>query len=61
MSKEVNNILVRIANAKNKQDAIDNVFYSNSGSIGIDRLYQLGKITANEHELLFKIIEKLAD
>ena len=60
ISKEVKSILYRIIKAADKNEAINNVFYSSAGDPGIDRLYQTGKISAEEHEILFQIIEKLA-
>lgn len=60
ISKEVKSILYRIIKAADKNEAINNVFYSGAGDPGIDRLYQAGKITAEEHEILFQIIKKLA-
>lgn len=47
----------RIIDAKNREDAIQNVFY---GSDGIDIAYQKEKITWNEHQMLLALIEKLA-
>lgn len=47
----------RIATAKNKEDAIQRVFY---GADGIDMAFQKEKITWNEHELLFALIMKMA-
>lgn len=60
ISKEVKSILYRIINAADKNEAINNVFYSGGGQPGIDKLFQAGKISAEEHEILFQIIEKLA-
>lgn len=51
-------LLGRIAEAKNREDAIDNVFY---GADGIDMMYQHGKISWKDHQLLLTIIEKMAD
>ena len=58
----------RIIDAKNKEDAIQNVCYGTkwdeNGKIveyGIDAAYQSGKITAKEHEMLFQLIEKMAN
>lgn len=48
----------RIIEAKNKEDAIQNIFY---GDDGIDIAYQRDKITWKEHEMLLALIEKLAD
>lgn len=57
----------RIIEAKDQQDAMDNVFYGTSwdgnGNIaeyGIDVAYQHGKITWKEHEMLLALIEKMA-
>ena len=52
--------LQRIIDAENKQDAIDNVFYSSNGMEGIDVAYQHDKITYKEHQMLLAIIEKMA-
>ena len=46
----------RIIEAENMQDAIDNVFY---GEDGIDRAFQLEKITWAEHQMLFDLIQKM--
>lgn len=51
-------LLERIAEAKNREDAIDHVFY---GADGIDMMYQHGKISWKDHQLLLTIIEKMAD
>lgn len=56
----------RIIAAKDRQDAIDNVFYGTvwkDGTIiqwGIDIAYQYDKITWKEHQMLLKLIEKMA-
>lgn len=47
----------RIAKAKNKIAAVNNVFY---GQDGVDMAYQKEKITWKEHQLLWEIINKLA-
>lgn len=47
----------RIIAAKNREDAIENVFY---GPDGIDMAYQREKISWKDHELLLDLIEKLA-
>ena len=47
----------RIIEAKNQQDAYDNVFY---GEDGIDMAYQHEKITWKEFEMLTALIEKMA-
>lgn len=47
----------RIIAAENKEDAIQNVFY---GSDGIDIAYQHDKITWKEHQMLLKLIDKMA-
>ena len=49
--------LERIIESKDKQDAIDNVFY---GTEGIDMAYQNERITWKEHEMLLALIEKMA-
>ena len=56
----------RIIDSKDRQDAIENVFYGtvwdNEGNIiqyGIDVAYQHEKITWKEHEMLFELIEKM--
>jgi hypothetical protein len=51
------NFIQRIIEAKDREDAIQNVFY---GTDGIDIAYQREKITWKEHEMLLAIIEKLA-
>lgn len=48
----------RIIEAKNRQDAIDHVFY---GADGIDQAYQHEKITWKEHQMLLALIEKMGD
>lgn len=56
----------RIVAAKDRQDAIDSVFYGtkwDDGKVieyGIDIAYQHGKISWKEHQLLLKLIDKLA-
>lgn len=56
----------RIIAAKDRQDAIDNVFYGTvwkDGTIiqwGIDIAYQYDKITWKEHQMLFNLINKMA-
>ena len=57
----------RIAEADNKQDAINNIFYGteydedgNITEYGIDIAYQHGKISYKDHQLLLAIIEKMA-
>jgi hypothetical protein len=47
----------RIIEAKDMQDAMNNVFY---GDDGIDVAFQREKITWQEHEMLLALIEKLA-
>lgn len=47
----------KIIEAKNQEDAWNNVFY---GSEGIDMAYQRGQISWKEHQLLVKLIEKMA-
>lgn len=49
--------LERIIAAENREDAINNVFY---GADGIDMAYQREKITWKEHQMLLKLIEKMA-
>lgn len=49
--------LQRIIEAKDHEDAIQNVFY---GKDGIDIAYQNGKITWKEHEMLSALINKMA-
>ncbi len=57
----------RIVEAKDREDAINNVFYGtkfdDNGRIveyGIDLAYQHEKITWKEHQLLLALIEKMA-
>lgn len=57
----------RIIEAKDQQDAMDNVFYGTrwdeNGNItqyGVDIAYQHEKITWKEHEMLLALIEKMA-
>ena len=58
--------LERIIEAKDREDAIQNVFYGTkweNGKItqwGIDIAYQHEKITWKEHEMLLALIEKMA-
>ncbi len=47
----------RIIEAKDREDAIQNVFY---GMDGIDIAFQREKITWKEHEMLLALIEKMA-
>ena len=47
----------RIIEAENREDAMENVFY---GENGIDRAYQLEKISWQEHQMLLTLIEKMA-
>lgn len=47
----------RIIEAKDRQDAIDNVFY---GADGIDMEFQREKITWKEHQMLLALINKMA-
>ena len=47
----------RIIEAKDREDAIKNVFY---GEDGIDMAYQHEKITWKEHQMLLHLIEKMA-
>ncbi len=47
----------QIIESNNKEDAIQNVFY---GENGIDKAYQMEKITWKEHEMLLALIEKMA-
>ena len=57
----------RIIEAKDREDAIQNVFYGtifdNNGKVieyGIDTAYQREKITWAEHQMLLALIEKMA-
>lgn len=50
-------LLQRIIEAKDRDDAMKNVFY---GADGIDMAYQHEKITWKEHEMLFALINKMA-
>lgn len=57
----------RIIEAKDHDDAIQNVFYGtvfgDDGKVkqyGIDIAYQHGKITWKEHQMLLALIEKMA-
>ncbi|MCR4654741.1 MAG: hypothetical protein K5770_00700 [Lachnospiraceae bacterium] len=47
----------RIIEAKNQEEAWQNVFY---GSEGIDMAYQHEKISCKEFELLTELIKKMA-
>ena len=47
----------RIIEAKNQEDAIQNVFY---GIDGIDMAYQKDKLTWEEHLMLSQLIDKMA-
>lgn len=47
----------RIIEAENREDAIKNIFY---GPDGIDKAYQMEKITWKEREMLLALIEKMA-
>ena len=47
----------QIVDSKNQDDAINNIFY---GENGIDMAYQHEYISWEEHQLLLKLIEKLA-
>lgn len=49
--------LQRIIDADNKQDAIDHVYY---GETGIERAYDRELITYKEYEMLSSLIEKMA-
>ena len=57
MKKKVREFLERFVAAKDREDAVQNVFY---GYDGIDMAYQRDQINWNEHELLLAIIEKMA-
>ena len=46
----------RIIDAKDREDAYNNVFY---GDNGIDAMYQHGMLTWKEHEMLVALIDKL--
>ena len=58
----------RIIEAKDREDAVQNVFYgtrwAEDGSkvevYGIDIAYQHGKITWKEHQMLLDLIDKMA-
>lgn len=56
----------RIIEAKDQQDAIENVFYGTkieNGKVtqyGIDYAYQHDKITWKEHQMLLALIDKMA-
>ena len=56
----------QIIDAKDKEDAIQNVFYGTvfeNGKVkkyGIDIAYQHEKITWKEHQMLLALIEKMA-
>lgn len=47
----------QIIEAKNQEEAWQNVFY---GWNGIDMAYQRGQISWKDHQLLVKLIEKMA-
>lgn len=47
----------RIIDAKNQQDAVENVFY---GLDGIDMAYQHEKISWKEYDMLLSLIDKMA-
>lgn len=47
----------RIIEAKDKEDAVQNVFY---GKDGIDMAFQHEKISWKEHQMLSALIEKMA-
>ena len=47
----------RIVECESQEEAIQKVFY---GTDGIDIAFQREKITWKEHQLLLKLIEKLA-
>ena len=57
MKKIFKNYLEQIINAADQEDAIENVFY---GPEGIDMAFQHEKITWEEHQLLLKLINKMA-
>lgn len=48
----------RIIEAENREDAIQNVFY---GETGIDMAFQHEKITFKEHQMLLALILKIAE
>lgn len=57
----------RIIASENREDAINNVFYgtiwNEDGSVktyGIDIAYQHEKISWKEHQMLLRLIEKMA-
>ena len=52
-----NKFVQMIVASEGREDAIQNVFY---GENGIDRTYQSGKITWEEHQLLLALIGKMA-
>lgn len=52
-----NKFLQRIIEAKDLEDAIQNVFY---GADGIDMAYQHEKISWKQHQMLLALIEKMA-
>lgn len=52
-----NKFLQRIIEAKDREDAIQNVFY---GADGIDMAYQHEKISWKQHQMLLALIEKMA-
>lgn len=47
----------RIIDSKNREDAINSVFY---GEDGIDMAFQKEKISWKEHQMLLALIEKMA-
>ena len=49
-----------IIEAENQEDAMQNVFYGNEYHTGIDQAFQQGLITWKEHQMLLKLIEKMA-
>ena len=55
--KNFKKFIEKIIAAKNREDAINTVFY---GPEGIDLAYQHEKITWKEHEMLLALIEKMA-
>ena len=49
--------LQRIIDSKDREDAIQNVFY---GADGIDMAFQHEKISWKDHQMLLALIEKLS-
>lgn len=47
----------RIIESENREDAIQNVFY---GADGIDKAFQMDKISWKDHQMLLALIEKLS-